>query len=121
MRVLIVDDDPGMRDILTIFMDRAGHDAVTAEDGFKALDLLDKSNYDVVITDGFMPEMTGFALCRVVRDRFPHVLVIGLTGSSQLQEFEKAGAHACYYKPVTFSVINQAMETHFSVKKAAAM
>ncbi len=71
MRVLIADDDPGMRDILTIFMDRAGYDAVTAEDGLKALDLLEKNPYDVVITDGFMPEMTGFELCRTVRERFP--------------------------------------------------
>jgi CheY-like chemotaxis protein len=121
MKVLIADDDPGMREILMIFMDRAGHDAVTAEDGLKALDLLEKDPYDVVITDGFMPEMTGFELCRTVRERFPRILVIGLTGSSRLHEFEKAGAHVCYYKPVTFSVINQAMETHFSAKQAAAM
>ncbi len=121
MRVLIADDDPGMRDILTIFMDRAGYDAVTAEDGLKALDLLEKNHYDVVITDGFMPEMSGFELCRTVRERFPHILVIGLTGSSRLQEFEKAGAHACYYKPVTFSILKGAMEMHFNAKQAAAM
>jgi CheY-like chemotaxis protein len=121
MRVLIADDDPGMRDILTIFMDRAGYDAATAEDGLKALDLMEKNPYDVVITDGFMPEMTGFELCRTVRERFPHVLVIGLTGSSRLHEFEKAGAQVCYYKPVTFSVLQQAMEMHFSAIQAAAI
>jgi len=121
MRVLIADDDPGMRDILTIFMDRAGHNAVTAEDGLKALDLLENNTYDVVITDGFMPEMTGFELCRTVRERFPHVLVIGLTGSSRLHEFEKAGAQVCYYKPVTFSVLQQAMEMHFGARQAAAI
>jgi CheY-like chemotaxis protein len=121
MRVLIADDDPGMREILMIFMNRAGHDSATAEDGLKALDLLEKNPYDVVITDGFMPEMTGFDLCRTVRERFPHILVIGLTGSSKLHEFEKAGAHVSYYKPVTFSVLNQALETHFSAKQAAAI
>jgi len=121
MRVLIADDDPGMRDILTIFMDRAGHDAMTAGDGLEALCLLEKNPYDVVITDGFMPGMTGFELCRIVRERFPHTLVIGLTGSSRLQEFEKAGAQVCYYKPVTFSVLHQAMEMHFGTKQAAVM
>ncbi len=40
MKVLIADDDPGMREILMIFMDRAGHDAETAEDGLKAMELL---------------------------------------------------------------------------------
>jgi hypothetical protein len=47
--------------------------------------------------------------------------VIGLTGSSRLNEFEKAGAHVCYYKPVTFSVLEQAMEMYFSTKQAVAM
>ncbi len=121
MKVLIADDDPGMREILMIFMDRAGHDAVTAEDGLKALELLEKSNYDIVITDGFMPEMSGFELCRTVRKLFPHILVIGLTGSSRLHEFEKAGAQICFYKPVTFAMLTQAMEMYFSTKQAAAM
>ncbi len=121
MKVLIADDDPGMREILMIFMDRAGHDAVTAEDGLKALELLEKSNYDIVITDGFMPGMSGFELCRTVRKLFPHILVIGLTGSSRLQDFEKAGAQVCYYKPVTFAALKQAMEMNFNAKEAAVM
>ncbi len=68
-----------------------------------------------------MPQMSGFELCRAVRQRFPHILVIGLTGSSRLKEFEKAGAQICYYKPVTFAMLTQAMEMHFSAKKAAVM
>ena len=60
MRILIADDDPGMRDILTIFMNRMDYDTDAAENGIKALDLLVKIPYDVVITDAEMPGMTGF-------------------------------------------------------------
>jgi CheY-like chemotaxis protein len=121
MKVLIADDDQGMRDILKIFMDRAGHETVTAENGLEALTLLEAGDYDIVITDGFMPQMTGFELCRAVRKRFPHVLTIGLTGSSQLHEFEKAGVHACFYKPVLFSDLTETIEKHYHSQLAAAM
>ena len=84
MRVLIADDDAGLREILKIFMARMGYVAIAAENGVKALNQLDKSPYDILITDGDMPEMTGFELCRVVKERFPHIFVIGLTGSSRL-------------------------------------
>ena len=121
MRVLIADDDEGMRDILIIFMSLMGYQVTSAENGLKALMLLEEASYDVVITDGFMPEMTGFELCRIVRDRFPRIFIIGLTGSSKMQEFEKAGAHACFYKPVQFSELEQVMESHLDILKAAAL
>jgi CheY-like chemotaxis protein len=121
MRVLIADDDSGLREILKIFMARMGHVAIVAEDGVKALNQLEKSPYDILITDGEMPEMTGFELCRVVKDRFPHIFVIGLTGSSRLREFEKAGAHTRYQKPVQFVELQMAIENHFGAKRAVAL
>lgn len=120
MRILIADDDPGMRDILTIFMNRMDYDTDAAENGIKALDLLGKIPYDVVITDGEMPGMTGFELCRAVRERFPHIFIVGLTGSARLQEFAKAGAHVFYYKPVQFQMLQKAIESHFHEQVAPA-
>lgn len=119
MKVLIADDDVGLREILKIFMARMGHVAIAAENGVKALNQLEKSPYDILITDGDMPEMTGFELCRVVKDRFPEIFVIGLTGSSRLREFEKAGAHAGYQKPVQFIELQRAIENHFRADRAA--
>ena len=121
MRVLIADDDVALREILKIFMARMGHVAIAAENGVKALNQLEKSPYDILITDGDMPEMTGFELCRVVKDRFPHLFVIGLTGSSRLRDFDKAGAHMRYQKPVQFIELQQAIESHFEAKRAAAV
>jgi CheY-like chemotaxis protein len=121
MKVLIADDDMGMRDILEIFMSLMGHHVDSADNGLKALNMLKLAYYDVVITDGFMPEMTGFELCRIVRERFPHIFIIGLTGSHKMQEFESAGAHACFYKPVQFQELQQAMESYFEAKQATAI
>ena len=120
MRVLIADDDAGLREILKIFMARMGHVAIAVENGVKALNQLEKSPYDILITDADMPEMTGFELCRAVKDRFPHLFVIGLTGSSRMLEFDKAGAHTRYQKPVQFSELQLAIENHFGAKRAAA-
>jgi CheY-like chemotaxis protein len=121
MRVLITDDDVGMRDLLIIFMSLMGYQVDAADNGLKALNILKEASYDVVITDGFMPEMTGFELCRIVRERFPHIFIIGLTGSSKIQEFESAGAHACFYKPVQFHELQQVMESFFETRQATAI
>jgi CheY-like chemotaxis protein len=64
--------------------------------------------------------MTGFELCRVVKDRFPHLFVIGLTGSSRMRDFDNAGAHTRYQKPVQFSELQLAIENRFEIKRAAA-
>jgi len=121
MRVLVTDDDAGMRELLIIFMSLLGHLVDSADNGRKALKMLGESPYDVVITDGFMPEMTGFELCRIVRDQFPNIFVIGLTGSSKMQEFEKAGAHACFYKPVQFHELQQTMLGYLETKQTHAI
>jgi CheY-like chemotaxis protein len=121
MRVLITDDDMTMRDIMMIFISLMGHQADCADNGLKALNMLEEASYDVVITDGFMPDMTGFELCRIVRQRFPDIFVIGLTGSSKIQEFENAGAHVCFYKPVQFHELQQAVESYFEAKRAASI
>jgi CheY-like chemotaxis protein len=121
MRVLVADDDAGMRELLTILMSLSGHHVDSAENGRKALNMLNLANYDLVITDGFMPEMTGFELCRIVREQFPHIFVIGLTGSIKMQEFEEAGAHVCFYKPVQFHELQQAIAGYFEVEQAVAI
>ncbi len=121
MRVLIADDDESMRDILVIFMSLMGHQVDSAENGLKAMIMLEETPYDVVITDGFMPEMTGFELCRIVREQYPHIFVVGLTGSSKMKAFEDAGAHACFYKPVQFQELQQAMAGYLETTQAKAV
>ncbi len=121
MRVLVVDDDPFMTEILKLYLERAGHEADTAENGMKALRLLESVPFDVVITDAVMPEMTGFELCRAVREKYPHIRIIGMTGHVNVNDFEKSGAHACFYKPVPFHELLKAIQRLCRTDSTAAM
>jgi len=113
MRTLIVDDNPMMAEVLKINMTYLGHDVDAAEDGIEAIAKLEKNHYDVVITDGYMPRMTGYDLCQFVKSKFSSTFIIGVTGSKNLQGFKDAGADAWFAKPFQFSKLKQAIESHF--------
>jgi CheY-like chemotaxis protein len=79
--VLLVDDDPSIRDLLSRHLKKAGFEAFHAEDGIDALGKLRDSIPKVIISDLQMPRMSGFEFIGVVRRRFPTIPVIALSGS----------------------------------------
>ncbi|WP_395646705.1 response regulator transcription factor [Terricaulis sp.] len=68
-RILVVDDDPHIRDVICFALEKAGMTALTAEDGAKALTRIDSDTPDLVILDIGMPEMDGLEVCRRIRKR----------------------------------------------------
>jgi CheY-like chemotaxis protein len=80
LRLLYVDDEPAIREVTSTILVDQGYDVLTAEDGLDALRLLADPLPDVVISDLRMPRMSGFELLKVVRERFPHVPVIAVSG-----------------------------------------
>jgi CheY-like chemotaxis protein len=80
-RVLLVDDDPSVRDLLSMHLERAGFEAWKAEDGIDGLRKLRDRLPKVIISDLQMPRMAGVEFVSVVRRRFPFIPVIVLTGS----------------------------------------
>jgi CheY-like chemotaxis protein len=80
VRLLVVDDEPALREIATSVLTQEGYDVLTAEDGFDALRLLSEPLPDVMITDLNMPGMSGVTLLEVVRQRFPQLPVIVISG-----------------------------------------
>jgi len=113
VKTLVVDDNPLITELLMLDMQRIGHEVDTAKDGSDAAELIDERHYDVVITDGYMPKMNGFDLCRWIRSKYPSIFIIGVTGSMDLEEFGKAGADIYFSKPFRFSKLRQAIENHF--------
>jgi len=99
MRTLIVDDDPGTADLLEISISLWGYSASKAGNAAEAMELLKQKPYDVIVTDAEMPGMSGFELCRYVRSRFPHMFIIGITGSLDFYKFKEAGADNFFKKP----------------------
>jgi CheY-like chemotaxis protein len=79
--VLLVDDDPDIREILSMQLEEAGFEAQQAEDGIDGLVKLRDKLPDVIISDLQMPRMSGFEFISVVRQRFPFMPVIVLSGS----------------------------------------
>ncbi len=78
-RVLIVDDERRMAEVLAMALGRAGYECDTCDSGTTALAALDRHRADVVITDWKMPEMDGIELLRQLRARYPTLPVILVT------------------------------------------
>jgi nitrogen-specific signal transduction histidine kinase/ActR/RegA family two-component response regulator len=79
-RILVVDDEEHIRDLLRDILSTQGCDAVVASGGNQALSLLDQGHFDAVFTDVGMPDMNGWELSRAVRERDRNIPVAVITG-----------------------------------------
>ncbi len=79
-RVLVVDDEPSIRETAGLILEREGYDVLTVADGLDGLQALSKSLPDVIISDLNMPRMSGFEFLAIVRKRFPHIATIAMSG-----------------------------------------
>jgi CheY-like chemotaxis protein len=80
-RILIVDDDEGIRTTLALMLIVQGYEISKAENGFDALLNMKNRFPELIISDLNMPMMSGFELLSVVRRRFPQVLVVAMSGA----------------------------------------
>jgi two-component system OmpR family response regulator len=69
MKILVVDDDPRLRDLVAIALERAGHRVITAADGQLALTHAAREAPDLIVLDIGLPELDGFEVCRRIRAR----------------------------------------------------
>lgn len=78
-RVLLAEDDTSMRRFIEITLQKAGFEVLSAEDGLTAMQLALDSEIDALVTDAIMPNMSGYDLCRMLRDRaIPCIILTGL-------------------------------------------
>jgi two-component system response regulator PilR (NtrC family) len=101
-RILVVDDEESMRQLLEIALGKEGYRVTLAESGKKATDLFDKSSYDLVISDIKMPDMTGVDVLRHVKETDPSVPVIMVTAYASAEtavEALRLGAYDYLTKP----------------------
>ena len=105
MKVLVIDDNPAVRDMVAVALARAGHDAVVANNGWEGLALAERESIDAVVTDVFMPECVGIEVVRALRERRRGLPLVAMSGGSLSlgQEFlkmaEHLGASATLRKP----------------------
>ncbi|QAY66512.1 response regulator transcription factor [Paenibacillus protaetiae] len=83
-QLLIVDDDPHIRKLVSHFMQREGYAVLEAADGLEALQTLEDSKVDLVILDIMMPRMDGYELCRELREHYDlPMLMLTAKGESE--------------------------------------
>ncbi len=107
-RVLIVDDDPGIRETISQIIKELGYDPDTAADGLDALAMLDTGSYLCVFTDIMMPKMTGIELIKKIKARDVSLPIIVITGYASLEiaiDAMKCGASDFISKPFKVSQI----------------
>ena len=116
-RILIVDDEEGIRDLLQEALEQQGYRCRTSPDGAGALETLASQPMDLVLLDMIMPGMTGLSLFRKLKEQFPTTAVIFLTAIDDLSvavEYLKGGAYDYLVKPVPRSRLYQAVEDALS-------
>jgi DNA-binding response OmpR family regulator len=99
--VLIVDDDPKIRDLLRLYVEREGHLAAFAADGPEALAVAGQSRPDLVLLDVMLPGLDGFEVCRRLREEsdVPVVLLTARSGDSDKVVGLDIGADDYVVKP----------------------
>jgi DNA-binding response OmpR family regulator len=78
-RVLLAEDDTSMRRFIEITLQKAGFEVLSAEDGLTAMQIAADTKVDALVADAIMPLMSGYDLCRMLRDRrIPCIILSGL-------------------------------------------
>jgi len=118
-KILIVDDDPKILEVIASVLRDGGYTVDTAANGTKAIRSIDTESYDLVITDLKMPEVDGMMVLKHVVDRSPDTMCIILTGYGTIEgavEAIKAGAFHYITKPVKSAEIMTVVEKALKYK-----
>ena len=104
-RLLIIDDDIRLLQIMRRWLEKAGYDVLAALDGNMALSMQRQTPADLIITDIFMPEKEGTELIMELRQEFPRTKIIVITGGGSVDGLDylelsrNLGAHRTFNKP----------------------
>ncbi len=119
-RILVVDDEPVNRQVLVNQLAAQGYDVTQAASGAEALAAIDQRAADLVLLDVMMPRMSGYEVCRALRERFPldELPVIFLTAKGQVSDLVvglAAGANDYLPKPISRSELLARVRTHLAL------
>jgi len=124
-KILLADDDAAFRKILGNILTKAGYEVVLAEDGEAAVKKAMSEKPDLVITDGLMPKLHGFQVCKAVKERNPDTKVIMLSAVYTTPNYlwearSKFGADDMITKPCEIAELLRKIETHLPSGSYAA-
>jgi CheY-like chemotaxis protein len=104
-KILVIDDDPVMRQLMSMILEREGHQVILAEDGLEGLAKRQEERPDLVITDMIMPRQGGLETIIRIREESPNAPIIAASGGGEIEGIHplvmamKHGATAVLNKP----------------------
>ena len=114
--VCLVDDDPLIRDAAGMALSDRGYAVVLARNGAEGLAAIERGLPDVVVTDIVMPDADAFEFLPLLRDRYPQLPVVAMSGGGEkgtsvyLRVASKLGARECLNKPFSIETLVNAIE-----------
>lgn len=112
-RILIVDDEEPIREILSRRLAQWGHEVVAAANAEAALEELTKAPVDIVFSDVIMPVYDGVWLAKQIRERWPATVIVAVSGAQEMTTvmmMRQYGAVDYVSKPIGREMLHQALE-----------
>ncbi|MBI4823781.1 MAG: sigma-54-dependent Fis family transcriptional regulator [Nitrospirae bacterium] len=122
-KILIVEDEKNMREVLKILLEGEGYEVVTAHDGIDGLGCIQKDIFDLVISDIKMPGVDGFGILKKLHEVSPETFVIMITAFGTTEsavEAMKLGAYDYIYKPFRIDEIRLIVKNALDKKRLNA-
>ena len=107
MKILIVEDEPSIAEVVSAYAKREGYDTVTATDGMSALEIFERDEISLVILDLMLPKLSGEDVCRRIREKsqVPIIMLTAKTNESDVVYGLDTGANDYVAKPFSPRVL----------------
>jgi DNA-binding NtrC family response regulator len=116
-KILVIDDEPGIRNLLDVLLSRKGYEVVLADHGTKGLELFRREHPDAVVLDLKMPEMSGITVLQHLRRADQKLPVIVLTGAGTPETEQQAyalGVTEFIEKEFSLHRLGDSLKRHFN-------
>jgi len=90
--ILVVDDEPALLEWMSEVLGQQGYHVQCADNAEQALEILKNKKVDLLLSDIIMPDMDGFALASVVKEKYPHIKIQLASGFSDAEHFDQTDA-----------------------------
>ncbi len=113
--ILVVDDDPSMRIIISGALKKFGFDVIEAQGGREGVQLFKTENPDIILLDVMMPDIDGFAACKMIKQspegKYTQILMVtGLEDIDSTQKAFNSGANGFVTKPLNLTLLGQQVQ-----------